>query len=362
MAFANVLQEQTATDGTTFTTVGNLTPVANRLYLCSVFCTSGSTPPTAPTVSGGGMTTWTLVNSTTRTTSGLWVFRALQASPGAAAPLLIDGGAQTYTSFSVIVDERDTVDTGGSNGADAIAQSTASNAAAGTTYAVSFSGAATEAENEAWSAIAHVATEANTTDGTELGDVNGGTPGHSLITAWFPVNGQNTPQASWSTSTVRLGVVVEVDVASAVAPSNTVAPVVSGTKTQGQTLSCTTGTWDGSPTPTYTYQWQRDVLGDLNYGDIGSATASTYLLTSSDPGCNIRCVVTGTNASGSDSEPSQDYGLIGTGFTESGTAGLIICGSGTGTFTPPDPGNTARSYGAAAAVSLVLARRRRRHL
>jgi hypothetical protein len=146
------------------------------------------------------------------------------------------------------------------------------------------------------------------------------------------------------------------------APVNTVAPVVSGTKTEGQTLTSTTGTFTGSPTPTYTYEWQRDDGGDLNYSSIGSATASTYLLVAADAGCNVRCVVTGTNASGSDSEPSQDYGLIGAAYTGSGTAGLIICGSGTGTFTPPDPGNTARSYGASAAVALVLARRRRRSL
>jgi hypothetical protein len=144
----------------------------------------------------------------------------------------------------------------------------------------------------------------------------------------------------------------------AVAPLNTVAPVVSGTKTSGQTLSCTTGTWDGAPTPTYTYQWQVDTNGDLVYGDISLATASTFPLTDDEIGCNVRCVVTATNASGSDSEPSQDYGLIGAAYSGSGTVGLIICGSGTGSYTPPEPANGTRSSGAVAALAMLHRRRR----
>ncbi len=73
------------------------------------------------------------------------------------------------------------------------------------------------------------------------------------------------------------------------APINTVAPVVSGTATRGQTLSTTNGTWTGAPTPTFTYQWQR--AGS----NIGSATSSTYTLVTADVGNAIRCVVTATN-------------------------------------------------------------------
>jgi hypothetical protein len=50
---------------------------------------------------------------------------------------------------------------------------------------------------------------------------------------------------------------------------NSVAPVISGTPTQGQTLTTTDGTWTGSPT--FTYQWKRDGVA------ISSATASTYV-------------------------------------------------------------------------------------
>lgn len=74
----------------------------------------------------------------------------------------------------------------------------------------------------------------------------------------------------------------------AVAPANTVAPVVSGTVNVGQTLTTTNGTWTGSPTA-YTYQWQRAGA------NISSATNSTYVLTTADIESAIRCVVTATN-------------------------------------------------------------------
>ncbi len=82
-------------------------------------------------------------------------------------------------------------------------------------------------------------------------------------------------------------------------PANTVAPVVTGTATVGQTLSTTDGTWTGTATITYTYQWQRAGV------NIGSATSSTYLLVDADYASAIRCVVTGTNAGGSASANSN---------------------------------------------------------
>jgi len=74
-------------------------------------------------------------------------------------------------------------------------------------------------------------------------------------------------------------------------PSNSVAPALSGTAQEGQTLTCSTGTWSGSPT--YTYQWKR------NGSNIGSATNSTYTLVTADVGQSIKCTVTATNFIGS---------------------------------------------------------------
>lgn len=86
-------------------------------------------------------------------------------------------------------------------------------------------------------------------------------------------------------------------------PVNTVAPVVSGTTTQGQTLSTTNGTWTNSPTG-YTYQWKR------NGSSIVGATANTYVLQVADVGATILCVVTASNGSGSASAASNSVGPI----------------------------------------------------
>jgi hypothetical protein len=91
-------------------------------------------------------------------------------------------------------------------------------------------------------------------------------------------------------------------------PTNTVAPVISGTQTVGQTLTATNGTWVGTPTITFTYQWKR------NGSNIGGATSSTYLLVSADQGggTTIQCVVTGTNGIGNSNANSNTLTGIGT--------------------------------------------------
>jgi hypothetical protein len=91
----------------------------------------------------------------------------------------------------------------------------------------------------------------------------------------------------------------QVDAVNAVAPVNTVAPVVSGNNAVGQTLTSTTGTWTGSPTG-YTYQWLRGVT------PIGT-NSNTYVLTNADAAnvSNIKCTVTATNGAGSASANSN---------------------------------------------------------
>jgi hypothetical protein len=88
------------------------------------------------------------------------------------------------------------------------------------------------------------------------------------------------------------------------APVNTIAPVVSGVGVVGQTLTTTNGTWTGIPSPTYTYQWQR------NGSPVLGATSQTYVLVSADAGTNVRCVVTATNIIGSASANSNAISAI----------------------------------------------------
>lgn len=83
------------------------------------------------------------------------------------------------------------------------------------------------------------------------------------------------------------------EVSGGVPPVNTVAPAITGTAQEGQTVSCSTGTWTGTPTITFAYQWKR------NGSNIGSATNSTYTLVTADVSQSITCQVTATNAVGS---------------------------------------------------------------
>jgi hypothetical protein len=89
------------------------------------------------------------------------------------------------------------------------------------------------------------------------------------------------------------------EVSSGVPPVNTVAPAITGTAQEGETVTCSTGTWTGTPTITFAYQWKR------NGSNIGSATNSTYVLVTADVAQSITCEVTATNGSGSASATSN---------------------------------------------------------
>jgi hypothetical protein len=78
------------------------------------------------------------------------------------------------------------------------------------------------------------------------------------------------------------------------APENTSRPTISGTTTQGQTLSAVPGTWTNDPTG-YTYQWQRCDSSDSNCSDISGATDSSYLLVWADAGSRLQVSVHASN-------------------------------------------------------------------
>ena len=87
--------------------------------------------------------------------------------------------------------------------------------------------------------------------------------------------------------------------AAAVAPVNLSVPTVSGSLVSGQMLTAGPGSWSGSPTPTFAYQWQRCDTGGANCVAIVGATSSTYTLTAADVGSTIRVAVTASNSAGS---------------------------------------------------------------
>jgi hypothetical protein len=82
------------------------------------------------------------------------------------------------------------------------------------------------------------------------------------------------------------------------APTNSVAPVVSGTTRNGETLTTTNGSWTASPT-SYAYRWKRASASGGSYSDISSATSNSYRLTDADVGKYIKVSVIATNGIGS---------------------------------------------------------------
>lgn len=71
-------------------------------------------------------------------------------------------------------------------------------------------------------------------------------------------------------------------------PVNSVAPAITGTTTEGQTLTCSSGTWSNTP-DAYAYQWNR------SGSPIIGATASTRVLAVGDVGATMTCTVKATN-------------------------------------------------------------------
>lgn len=86
-------------------------------------------------------------------------------------------------------------------------------------------------------------------------------------------------------------------------PVNSILPLITGTPTEGQSLTVSNGTWTNSPT-SYARQWKRDGAA------ISGATGSTYVLVTADAGKTITCTIIATNADGFGTATSLGVGPI----------------------------------------------------
>jgi hypothetical protein len=93
------------------------------------------------------------------------------------------------------------------------------------------------------------------------------------------------------------------------APSSTGAPVVSGTAQQGQSLSVSNGSWSNSPSG-FGYGWEDCNASGAGCVSISGASASSYVLQSSDVGHTVVAVVTASNAGGSGQASSRSVGPV----------------------------------------------------
>ncbi|WP_281173349.1 DUF4347 domain-containing protein [Azospirillum halopraeferens] len=111
------------------------------------------------------------------------------------------------------------------------------------------------------------------------------------------------------------------------APTNSVAPTVTGTANVGATLSATSGTWsdaDGD-TLTYTYQWYRaDNTAGGNETAISGATNSSYTLTQADQSKYVRVVVTANDSNGSSTQTATSTRMQALDATPPTITGVTI--------------------------------------
>ncbi len=125
------------------------------------------------------------------------------------------------------------------------------------------------------------------------------------------------------------------------APTDRTQAAVSGTAREGQTLTAATGTWEGEPTVSYTYQWQRCNASGGSCSNVSGATSSTYALASGDVGTTLRVVVTATNSWGSAESRSNTTAVVskatvlGAVYSTQFSTAFGSGGSGNGQFEQP---------------------------
>lgn len=129
-------------------------------------------------------------------------------------------------------------------------------------------------------------------------------------------------------------------------PANTVVPAVTGTLQRGSVLSCSQGTWTGSPTPSFAYQWKVSTDGGATWTNAtGSGNATNaYTLARADVGGLVKCVVTASNSHGSVSTDSNVTTTIGSLYSPDIISGLhlwlkardLSLADGAGVATWPD--------------------------
>lgn len=108
------------------------------------------------------------------------------------------------------------------------------------------------------------------------------------------------PSADWIAHHGDAGVVWAEGTGLGSAPENTLAPVLSGSTVVPALLTCTEGTWTGTPEPTITFAWTRDGV------PIPGEESDTYLTQAGeDESAEIICEVSAGNINGSATEPSN---------------------------------------------------------
>lgn len=204
-------------DQTRYTTA-SVSPSANRLIIAFIQNSRGTSPASTPTLSGNGLT-WVPINTATYRSEGgadrgrVTMFRAMGATPS-AGPVTIDfGGVQQKGCTWAIVEFRD-VDTSGTNGSGAVAQSARQSANDVTSLTITLAAFGSSSNGTA----AMFAIKENTLDlvpetgWTQIAEVNYSSGSNEMMCQWRS-DPDTTPSASWGLRTKGAGIAIEIKAA-----------------------------------------------------------------------------------------------------------------------------------------------------
>ncbi len=316
--------------------------VAAAAVVAAVFASIGGaasratapSPTAAPSISGTtqqGQTLTTTSGSWSGTTPMTFTYNWYRCSSGGSSCRLISG--ETQTTYKLTSDDvghtiRSYVTAHNSAGSHSTTSnhtsvvtsaSVPANSSLPTINGTPTVGGTLTASNGTWTGTAPITYAYQwkrcDTSGDNCAGISGGTKttyaltnddqGHTIRVTVVATNGAGQSNAtSAQTAVVTAG-----------APANTVAPVISGTPTNGQTLSASTGTWTGTQPITYTYLWQLCDSAGNNCASIASANNPTFVLTAADVGHKVKVQVTGTNSGGSSSVTSAAVGPVAASTT-----------------------------------------------
>jgi hypothetical protein len=206
--------------GWTSMSTSNLVPTADVTHLLAINVEAeDANEPDTPTVTGGGLGTWTLVDSSYYESAGihckLFVFRASSSSPGAMAPVVIDFDTQEQSQASCLIARFDGTDITTNDG---VVQS-ADNSADGSSLTVTLA-AFGDASNATYGAFG--------TEGSNVFTVGSGFAEIETYEDYVPLltefKGSNdtSVDATMSGSDELGGVAVELTATSGAAPLTTV--------------------------------------------------------------------------------------------------------------------------------------------
>jgi hypothetical protein len=148
--FTSLLTERSLNNQNAYTSSASITPTSNRLAVVGVFSTQASGTVPVPTVTGGGVATWSQVATYLSSNSlrRVSVFAGLTGSSPGTAQLAFDFGGNTQNDYAFSAVEVDSSSLEGTNGVDTIARyigdQSGSNAA---TFTLTFTGDWAHADN-----------------------------------------------------------------------------------------------------------------------------------------------------------------------------------------------------------------------